>query len=132
MKSGKWKLGICFMFVLATNVFCAQWYAKKGYEKCMFTENGFLVCREDYVNDFCYGKERMWSGYARKKPWYDSDKNQEKAWFDKKLIAVRNLNYKCEYHGWTKYRLPDGKWAWKCYLNSREMKDDDCKGFTKR
>ena len=101
------------IIVFATNAFSAEWYAKgKGYEKCMKTEDGFLVCREDYVNDFCYGKERIW--------------------LERKLVAARILNYKCEYHGWSRFRLVNDKWAWQCYLNSKEAKDEDCKGFRKR
>ncbi|MDR2732658.1 MAG: hypothetical protein LBB36_05510 [Fibromonadaceae bacterium] len=122
-----------FVAVWAVNAFSAGWYVRTaGYEKCMDTEDGFLVCREDYIveKNYCYGKERTWSGHSRKKPMYD--RNQERVWFDRVLIAVRNLNHRCEYHGWTRLKLADGTWVWKCYLNNREMQDSNCKGFTKR
>jgi hypothetical protein len=48
------------------------------------------------------------------------------------LIAVRNLNSKCEYHGWSRFKLVDGSWVWKCFQNNREAEDAGCKGFTKR
>lgn len=121
---------IIIILFFMSNAF-AQWYAKgKGYEKCMNTADGFLVCREDYVNDFCYGKERTWSNHVRERMWYDRD--VEKAWFDRKLIAVRNLNSKCEYHGWSKFKLINDTWVWQCYLNNSEREDSACKGFTKR
>jgi len=118
------------MLILAASAFSADWYAKKGYEKCMNTDEGFLVCREDYVNNYCYGKERTWSNHNRGMTWYD--RGEERMWFDRKLIAVRNLNHKCEYHGWSKFKLIDGSWIWQCYLNNREVKDEDCKGFWRR
>lgn len=96
----------------------------------MNAENGFLICREDYVKDFCYGKERTWINKPREKPFLD--RNEQKVWYDKEMVAVRNLNNKCEYHGWSKFKFTDGTWGWKCYLNNREMQDSDCKGFTKR
>jgi len=102
-----------FLVIFAVNVFSADWYGRgNSYEKCMNMEGGILVCREDYVKDYCYGKERVWQG--------------------RKLIAVRNLNSKCENNGWARFRLPDGTWMWKCYRNNREMQDADCKGFRKR
>jgi len=102
--------------ILAANAFSAEWYARgKAHEKCMNLESGVLVCREIFTknNTYCYGKERAWLE-------------------DRRLISVRNLNHKCEYHGWAKFRLVDGTWMWKCYLNNREMQDADCKGFWKR
>jgi len=116
---------------LATSAFAADWYAKgEGYEKCMNTEDGLLICREDYVNNFCYGKERVWLNNIRRMVMYD--RGEERQWYDQTLIAVRNLNYKCEYHGWSKLKLADGKWTWQCYLNNRATKDEDCKGFGKK
>lgn len=108
--------GCCIVLViLAVNAF-SQWYAKgKSYEKCMNTSDGFLVCRENYVNDFCYGKERVWT----------DDNNRI-------LVSVRNLNAKCEYNGWARFRLADGKWVWQCYRNNRAMQDENCKGYRKR
>jgi hypothetical protein len=102
-----------FVAVFAVSAFSADWYARgNAYEKCMYMEDGILVCRENYVRDYCYGKE--------------------KAWLGRKLISVRNLNHKCEYNGWTRFRLVDDTWIWKCYLNNREMEDSACKGFRKR
>jgi len=116
---------------LAASAFAADWYVNgKGYEKCMNTADGFLICREDYVNNFCYGKERMWINSRRVMTWYDRD--EERIWYDRKLVAVRNLNNKCEYHGWSKFKIANNKWVWQCYLNNRAMKDEDCKGFGKR
>ncbi|MCL2100109.1 MAG: hypothetical protein FWH22_00145 [Fibromonadales bacterium] len=125
------KNGCVILIVLAANAFSAGWYARgKGYEKCMNTEDGFLICRENFVNDFCYGKERMWTNHGRGRVWYHT--GQEREWFDRKLISVRNLNHKCEYHGWSRFRVTDDKWAWQCYLNNNATQDDDCRGFRKR
>ncbi|MDR2580143.1 MAG: hypothetical protein LBC85_04020 [Fibromonadaceae bacterium] len=120
-----------FIAIFTANAFSAGWYAVgKAHEKCLDIKDGFLVCRENYVNDFCYGKERAWLNNKREKTWLD--RGEEKTWFDRKLVSVRNLNHKCEYHGWAKYKLADGKWEWKCYINNREAQDSDCKGFRKR
>jgi hypothetical protein len=116
--------------ILAANAFAANWNAKGKYEKCMETEDGFFICRENFVNNFCYGKERIWINHRREKPFLD--RNEEKVWYNRTLVAVRNLNSKCEYHGWSKFKHTDGTWGWKCYLNNREMQDSSCKGFTKR
>ncbi|MCL2284724.1 MAG: hypothetical protein FWC26_15520 [Fibromonadales bacterium] len=116
--------------ILAASVFAGEWYAKgKSYEKCMELETGFLICRENYVNNFCYGKERVWTNYIRRKPMYD--RGEEREWFERKLVAVMKLNNKCEYHGWSKFKQADDKWAWQCYINNRPVKDEDCKGFWK-
>jgi hypothetical protein len=108
------------------------WYAwRDGYEKCRDdVVNGHWICREDYVKDFCYGKERVWLSQVREKLLYD--RNYTKVWIDRRLIAVRNLNHKCEYHGWSKFKMEDGTWKWQCYQNNREMEEPACKGFTKR
>lgn len=122
-----------FALLLAVNSFAAEWYASgNGTEKCFGPENGILICREVYKDkeNYCYGKERVWSGFTREKPMFD--RNRRSGWFDKNLIFAGNLNYKCEYHGWARFRVKDGFWEWKCYLNNREAKDADCKGFTKR
>jgi hypothetical protein len=106
-----------FAVVLAANAFSAEWYAHgKGYEKCSNLDGGVQVCREIFTNNdtYCYGKERVWIQPYRK------------------LISVINLNHKCQHHGWAKFRLVDGTWLWKCYLNDREMEDTACKGFSKR
>jgi len=68
---------IFLIFILAANAFSAGWYAKgKGYEKCMDTADGFLVCRENYVNNYCYGKERMWINNVRNMTWYHRDEER--------------------------------------------------------
>jgi hypothetical protein len=108
------------------------WYAwRNGYEKCRDdVANGLWICREDYVNNFCFGKERVWKSQAREKHVYD--RNAERIWFDRTLIAVRNLNAKCEYHGWSRFKIADGSWKWQCYVVNKEMEDSACKGFRKR
>jgi hypothetical protein len=111
------KYFLFFAVVLAANVFSADWYARgKGHEKCMNLEDGIQICREIFTNNdtYCYGKERVW------------------IWPERRLVSVRNLNHKCEHHGWAKFLMSDGKWVWKCYLNNREMEDSACKGFSKR
>ena len=121
-----------FAFFLTTNGFAAGWYSNgPGSEKCYGPENGILVCREIFKesDNFCYGKERVWSGFIRERIMYD--RNWKMGWYDKKLIFVANLSRKCEYHGWARRRLENDSWTWKCYINNREAKDEDCKGFTK-
>jgi len=116
--------------ILAVSAFSAEWYARgKGYEKCMDAGNGFIICRENYVNNFCYGKERMWSNNRRTTTWYD--RGVEREWFDRKLLSVRNLNHKCEYHGWSEFKLENDKWVFQCYLNNNARNEEDCKGFRK-
>jgi hypothetical protein len=119
-----------FMAVFAANAAFAQWYSTTGYEKCMDTADGLWICREDYVNNFCYGKERTWINNKRERVFLN--RGETMLWYDRYLVAVRNLNYKCEYHGWSRFRLADGSWGWKCYQNNREAEDSSCKGFTKR
>jgi len=121
-----------FTLLLAANGFAAGWYSNgPGTEKCYGPENGILVCREIFKesDNFCYGKERVWSGFIRERIMYD--RNWKMGWYDKKLIFVANLSRKCEYHGWARRRLENGTWQWQCYINNREAKDEDCKGFTK-
>jgi hypothetical protein len=119
-----------FIIALTVSAFCQDWYEMGvGYEKCR-VENRFLICREDYVNDFCYGKERVWTNNGRGRVWYHL--GEEREWFNRKLLAVRNLNSKCEYNGWSRFLTADGKWVWQCYRNNREMSDADCKGYLKR
>jgi len=126
-------LAACLMIFLIANAFSADgWYAwRQGYEKCRDdVQNKLWICREDYVNNFCYGKERVWRASKREQLMFD--RNREWVWFDRDLIAVRNLNSKCEYHGWARFKLVDGSWKWQCYFNNREREDAACKGFTKR
>ena len=122
---------VLLAIILSVNAFSAEWYANgPGYEKCTDSEEGFWICREDYVNDFCYGKERIWTNTHRNMRMYD--RGEERVWLKRNLVAVRNLNSKCEYDGWSKFKLADGKWRWQCYRNNREMKDEDCVGFGKK
>lgn len=122
---------LVFTILLVANGFAAGWYSNgPGFEKCYGPENGVLVCREIYKesDNFCYGKERVWDGFIRERIMYD--RNWKMGWYDKKLIFVANLSRKCEYHGWAR-RRDNGSWKWQCYINNREAKDEDCKGFTK-
>ncbi|MDR0518076.1 MAG: hypothetical protein LBH25_13645 [Fibromonadaceae bacterium] len=111
-----------------------EWYSwRNGYELCKDDlVNGHWICREDYVKEknFCYGKERVWLSQARERLLYD--RNEERLWFDRRLVAVRNLSRRCEYHGWARYLQANGTWKWQCYIKNREMEDKACKGFTKR